>query len=101
MVIIELVVIIQMRIAASRARRGDGVRRTAKMNIQGGGMTIRVMMGPRSRQNERHGEKRGGKERRERARRPEIEKEEPQLLGPRSPFSRLVEYRRGWLFVGA
>jgi len=70
---IELVVIIQMRVAASRARRGDVVWPTAK-NVQGVHLT-----GPRSRLKERHEEKKG-KERRERARRPEVEREEPQLV---------------------
>jgi hypothetical protein len=95
-VVIELVVIIiQVRLAASRARRRVGVGRTANMNIQGG-MTFRLM-GLRSRLNERHGGKE--KEKSETARRPEVEREEPQLV-PLSPFSRL-ENRRGWLFVGA
>ena len=100
MVMIELLVIIQMRIAASRARRGVVVRRTAKKNIQGG-MTIRLK-GPRSRQNERH-EERKGKEKekkRERARWPEgRKKERTAAAGPLSPFSRLVE--EAWMFVGA
>jgi uncharacterized transporter YbjL len=78
MAMIELVVMIQMRIVTSRARRGGVVGRTADMNIQGG-MTVRLV-GLRSRQ-ERHDEKeRKGKERKERARRPEDEREEPQLV---------------------
>jgi hypothetical protein len=79
-VVIELVVIIiQVRLAASRARRGVGVGTTANMNIQGG-MTFRLM-GLRSRLDERHGEGKGKeKERSETARRPEVEREEPQLV---------------------
>jgi hypothetical protein len=56
-------VIIQVRIAASRARRDDFVRPPAHMNVQG--------MGPHSRLKERHG-KRKESERRERAKRPEV-----------------------------
>lgn len=58
MIVIERVVIIQVRLAASRARRGGvGVRPTANMNIQGG-MTFRLT-GLRSRLNERHEERKG------------------------------------------
>jgi hypothetical protein len=81
------VVIIHVRMmVASRARRDD-VKPTANMNIQGG-MTIR-MTGLRSRLKERHDEKKG-KEKRERARRPDVERERT-AAGPLNPFSRLVE----------
>ncbi len=62
--------IIQVRIAASRARRDDFVRPPAHMNIQAR-MTFRLM-GPHSRLKERHRERKE-KERRERAKRPEVE----------------------------
>jgi len=78
LVIIEPVVIIHVLMGDSRARRGGGgVRPPANVNIQGG-MTFRLV-GPHSRPKERHEEKKG-KERRERARRPEVEREEPQLV---------------------
>lgn len=70
MVMIEVVVviIIQVRKVASRARRGA----TTNMSIQGG-MTFRLMS-LRSRLEERH-EGRKEKEREERARRPKVERE--------------------------
>lgn len=99
MVMIELLVIIQMRVAASRARRGVVVRRTAKKNIQGG-MTIRLK-GPRSRQNERH-EERKGKEKEKRERGPDGQrvekKKEPQLLVHSARFHVWLK-RRGCLWV--
>jgi hypothetical protein len=93
MVMIGSVVIIHMRMVASRARRDD-VKPPANMNIQGG-MTIRLM-GPRSRLKERH-EERKGKERRERARRPDVEREEPQLVHS----TRFHVWLKAWMFVGA
>jgi uncharacterized transporter YbjL len=90
MVLIELVVMIQMTIVASRARRGGVVGRTANMmNIQGG-MTVRLV-GLRSRQ-ERHEEKRkerNGKERE--GQKARGRKRRTAAAGPLSPFSRLVE----------
>ena len=97
MVMIEFVVIIQMRFAASRARRGNVVRPTPNMNIQGG-MTDRLI-GPRSRPKKRHDEKKGKerKERRERARGPRGRKRR-NATGSLSPFSRLVNRReRLWV----
>jgi hypothetical protein len=85
-VIERVVVIIHVRIAASRARRVI-VRSTANMNIQGG-MKFRLT-GPHSRPKERHEGKRKGKERSEkRARRPEVGRERT-AAGPLGPFSRL------------
>jgi len=88
-VLIEvIVIIIQVRKVASRARRGA----TTNMIIQGG-MAFRLM-GLRSRLEERH-EERKEKEREERARRPEVEKRKNRGWSTHSaPFSRSVNGRR-------
>jgi len=70
---VDFIVIIQVRIAASRARRRDDVRPTANVNMIRGGLTFRLK-GPHSRLNETHEERRGY-EKKERARGPEVEGE--------------------------
>jgi hypothetical protein len=87
-----VVVIIHVRIAASRARRVF-VRPTANMNIQGG-MKFRLK-GPHSRLKERHEEKeRKRSERGQKARR----QKKGTAAGPLAPFSPLGN-RRGCLWV--
>jgi len=92
---IRPIVIIHVRIVASRARRDDVRRPTTNMNIQGG-MTFRLMS-PHSRLKERHEGKEKEKER-ERARRARGRKKKNRSWSQLSLFSRPVN-KRGCLWV--